>query len=318
MKDFINRELILFSIADCARSIPSMVDGLKPGQRKVMFGCFKRKLKAEIKVAQLAGYVSEHSAYHHGEVSLTQTIVALAQDFCGSNNVNILSPNGQFGTRGMGGKDAASARYIFTNIPPVTRTLFHAADDALLNYLNDDGQSIEPEWYMPVIPLVLVNGGEGIGTGWSTYIPNFNPKDIVDNLRRRMAGEEYVPMRPWYRGFTGEIQQGATNHKFEVKGRITQIDEKTYEITELPVKVWTSSYKEGLEERVMGSEKIQPSIKVSLFLCLFSPSSRSCFNFFSRQLRTLTLLVSFILFPFQTQRSTRSTIPIPQFISSSS
>lgn len=167
ISDFVNKELILFSMADNIRSIPSMVDGFKPGQRKVLFGCFKRKLKKEIKVAQLAGYVAEHSAYHHGETSLVMTIVGLAQAYVGSNNLNVLDPNGQFGTRLAGGKDAASARYIFTNISKITRTLFHPADDALLDYLKDDGDSIEPSWYLPIMPMILVNGTDGIGTGRS-------------------------------------------------------------------------------------------------------------------------------------------------------
>jgi DNA topoisomerase II len=181
--DFINKELILFSMADNVRSIPSVVDGLKPGQRKVIWACFKRKLKKEIKVrithrlflplllnivfqvAQLVGYISEHAAYHHGEQSLTMTIVNLAQDYVGSNNLNLLLPNGQYGTRDQGGKDHASARYIFTEPAPITRTIFHPADDPLLNYLKEDNDTIEPEWYMPVIPLLLINGAEGIGTG---------------------------------------------------------------------------------------------------------------------------------------------------------
>lgn len=260
ISDFINKELILFSMADNIRSIPSVVDGLKPGQRKVLFGCFKRNLKTEIKVQQLQGYVSEHTAYHHGDQSLVMTIVGLAQDYCGSNNVNLLSPNGQFGTRSLGGKDAASARYIFTAVPRITRTLFHPKDDALLNYLDDDGQSIEPEWYVPVVPQVLLNGAEGIGTGWSTFVPNYNPHDVVANLRRRMVGEEYVPMMPWYRGFTGTIEATAPD-RFRVAGRATQIDERTWEITELPVRVWTSSYKEWLEERVNGTDKAPATVR---------------------------------------------------------
>jgi len=104
---FINKELILFSQADTIRSIPSIFDGFKPSQRKVLFGCFLRNLKVEMKVAQLSGYVSEKSAYHHGEVSLQGTIVNMAQDFVGSNNINLLTPSGQFGTRRMGGKDSA-------------------------------------------------------------------------------------------------------------------------------------------------------------------------------------------------------------------
>lgn len=136
---FINKELVLFSNLDNERSIPSLVDGFKPGQRKVMFTCFKRNLIKEIKVAQLAGSVAELSAYHHGEQSLMHTIVNLAQNFVGSNNINFLLPIGQFGTRLHGGKDSASARYIFTALNPLTRLLFNPKDDPLLAYINDDG-----------------------------------------------------------------------------------------------------------------------------------------------------------------------------------
>ncbi|BGP57010.1 DNA topoisomerase 2 [Rhodotorula sphaerocarpa] len=255
--DFINKELILFSMADNVRSIPSVVDGFKPGQRKVLYGCFKRKLKNEIKVGQLSGYISEHSAYHHGDVSLQGTIIGLAQNFVGSNNLNVLDPNGQFGTRLQGGKDAASARYIFTNVAQITRSVFHADDDNILEYLNDDGQSIEPNWYIPVLPMVLVNGTDGIGTGWSSYIPNFNPSDIVANLRHKLAGEEMEPMHPWYRGFRGTIEK-ADKEGYKCSGLIQRVDDSTVEIAELPIRTWTQSYKEMLESWVAGTEK-QPA-----------------------------------------------------------
>lgn len=121
--DFINRELVLFSQYDNIRSIPHLLDGFKPSQRKVLYACFKKKLKSEIKVAQLAGYIGEHSAYHHGDMSLNGTIIGMAQSYCGSNNVNLLYPSGQFGTRRMGGKDHASARYIFTRLEKIAREL---------------------------------------------------------------------------------------------------------------------------------------------------------------------------------------------------
>jgi len=203
--DFVNKELILFSIADCARSIPSLCDGLKPGARKILFSCFKRKLKSEIKVAQLSGYVAEHSAYHHGENSLQQTIVTLAQNFVSSNNINLFLPIGQFGTRNQGGKEAASPRYIFTNLSPVTRTLYPEPDDAVLEYLEEEGQFIEPNYYLPIIPMALVNGAEGIGTGWSTFIPCHNPRSVVENIRRIMKNQPYAPLTPWYKGYLGEI-----------------------------------------------------------------------------------------------------------------
>ncbi|THH09412.1 hypothetical protein EW145_g2021 [Phellinidium pouzarii] len=244
--DFINRELILFSMADNIRSIPSVADGLKPGQRKVIWGCFKRKLKKEIKVAQLVGYISEHAAYHHGEQSLTMTIVNLAQDYIGSNNMNLLLPNGQYGTRDVGGKDHASARYIFTEPAPISRAIFHPSDDPLLSQQKEDGQLIEPEWYLPVVPLILINGTEGIGTGWSTNIPAYNPVDIVANIRRIMKGEEQVSMLPWWRGFNGTIKKTGDN-KFEVTGIVKKLNDTTVEIVELPIHKWTQTFKAELE-----------------------------------------------------------------------
>ena len=181
--DFIHKELIQFSRYDNSRSIPCMVDGFKPSQRKVLFGAFKRKLKSEIKVIQFSGYVSEHSAYHHGEASLNGTIVSMAQNFVGSNNINLLVPNGQFGTRMMGGKDCASARYIYTYLSPITRCIFKPSDDQLCQYIVEEGQTIEPNYYYPILPMVLVNGSEGIGTGYSTSIPNYNPVDIVNYIK---------------------------------------------------------------------------------------------------------------------------------------
>lgn len=262
MNDFVNKELVLFSMADNIRSIPSMADGLKPGQRKVLFGCFKRNLTKEIKVAQLGGFIGEKTAYHHGEASLHSTIVGLAQNFVGSNNINLLSPNGQFGTRMMGGKDAASPRYIFTNIPRMTRAIFHPADDAILNYLSDDGLPIEPEYYLPTIPLVLVNGADGIGTGWSTQIPNYNPRDIVENLRHLMRGEEVEPMTPWFRGFKGTIER-IDSDRFKVTGIANKLDDKTIEITELPVRKWTQDFKEMIEEMTNGKDGKEGAAVVS-------------------------------------------------------
>ncbi|KAG9150672.1 hypothetical protein Leryth_008141 [Lithospermum erythrorhizon] len=256
--DFVNKELILFSLADLQRSIPSMVDGLKPGQRKILFCAFKRNLMKEAKVAQFSGYVSEHSAYHHGEQSLAGTIIGMAQDFVGSNNINLFYPSGQFGSRLTGGKDHASARYIFTKLCTITRYLFPKDDDILLDYLNEDGQRIEPTWYVPIIPMVLVNGSEGIGTGWSTSIPNYNPRDIIANLRRLLNDEPLVPMHPWYRGFRGSIEQTSTKEAgatYTVTGIINEVDETTISITELPLRRWSSDYKVFLESVCEGNKE---------------------------------------------------------------
>ncbi|XP_048373164.1 DNA topoisomerase 2-alpha [Sphaerodactylus townsendi] len=257
---FINKELILFSNMDNERSIPSLVDGLKPGQRKVIFTCFKRNDKREVKVAQLAGSVAEMSAYHHGEASLMMTIINLAQNFVGSNNLNLLQPIGQFGTRLHGGKDSASPRYIFTMLSPLARLLFPAVDDSVLNFLYDDNRRVEPEWYIPIIPMVLVNGAEGIGTGWSCKVPNYDIREVVNNLRRMLDGEEPLPMHPSYKNFKGTMDE-LGEKQYIVNGEISILDSTTIEISELPVRTWTQVYKEQvLEPMLGGTEKTPPLI----------------------------------------------------------
>jgi DNA topoisomerase II len=246
-ESFVNNELIHFSNADNVRSLPSSVDGLKPSQRKVLFACFKRNLQSEIKVAQLSGYCAEHTAYHHGEASLQSTIIGMAQDFVGSNNINLLLPIGQFGTRLVGGVDAASPRYIYTMLSPEARLLFPEEDDILYDPLEDDGESIEPLFYCPIIPLLLVNGSMGIGTGWSTFIPPHNPKDLIKYIRAKLEdGRELPPLIPWARGFKGRIQARNDKKGFVTFGNIQLKDNKTLLISELPLGIWTSKYKKTL------------------------------------------------------------------------
>ncbi|ETP43068.1 hypothetical protein F442_10060 [Phytophthora nicotianae P10297] len=257
-QDFVNRELIQFSHADNQRSLPSVVDGLKISQRKVLFACLKRKLTSEVKVAQLAGYCSEHTAYHHGEASLHSTIVNMAQDFVGSNNLPLLYPSGQFGTRLQGGKDAASPRYIFTLLQKHTRLVFPEEDDALLRYADDDGFPVEPVYYVPIIPMLLVNGAEGIGTGWSSSIPCHHPVLVIDNLLKLLDAEEagddlstveLAPMTPWAKGFSGGLRQTG-KHSFVSRGNVEQVNTSTVRVTELPVGKWVEDYKKFLWDLV--------------------------------------------------------------------
>ena len=245
ISDFIHKDLVNFSLADLKRSIAHVSDGLKPSQRKVLYACFAKNLTSEMKVAQLAAYVSEKTSYHHGEVSLADTIVKLAHNFMGSNNINLLEPCGQFGTRLMGGKDASQTRYIFTKLTKSARTLFDAKDDPVLKYLDDDGKQIEPEYYVPILPTVLVNGTEGIGTGFSSYIPPFNPEDICANINRVIDGEYLVPMKPWFDKFKGRVFSNDEGF-WVTEGVWTQAGNKI-KITELPPGRWTQEYKEYLD-----------------------------------------------------------------------
>nr|KAG5713710.1 hypothetical protein BaRGS_024337 [Batillaria attramentaria] len=224
-------------------------------ERKVLFTCIKRNLtQKELKVAQLAGSVAEQSAYHHGEASLMSTIINLAQNFVGSNNLNLLQPIGQFGTRLHGGKDAAES-------PPLARMVINAKDDALLRHLYDDNQRIEPEWYCPIVPMVLINGADGIGTGWSTRIPNYDVREVVANLKRLLDGLDPLPMVPSFKNFRGTIEELGDN-RYVVSGEVSILDDGTIEITELPVRTWTQNYKEEvLESMLQGTDKTPPLIQ---------------------------------------------------------
>lgn len=295
IEDFVHKELKHFSNYDNIRSIPNIMDGLKPSQRKVMYGSFCKfgnsggHTNTAIKVAQLSGYISEKTCYHHGEASLEQTIIGLAQKFVGKNNINWLEPVGMFGTRLMGGKDHASARYIFTRIQELTFKTFRAEDNILLEYQDDDGDIIEPVNYYPIIPVVLLNGCEGIGTGYSTTIPAYCPLKIVEACRYLASGEKtlsentekmFYEWTPWYDGFKGIIEKKATqkqsiqtgndeslppggdgtntfinNHQgsdhFVSEGVFCFLEnENKVVVSELPVGVWTENYKEFLEEQV--------------------------------------------------------------------
>ena len=264
--DFINRELKHFSIYSNIRAIPKLMDGLKPSQRKILYACFKKKLEnTEIKVAQLGGYVSEHTEYHHGEASLLGTIINMAQNFTGSNNINLLLPNGNFGNRRCGGKDAASARYIFTQLNKLTPLLFRSEDNQCYTYIDEDGTLVEPETYMPIMPLTLINGVEGIGTGFSTFIPPFNPKDIYINLLSLMDNSEPVDMKPWYAGFTGKITL-LKDGRYQTSGIYKIIDDKTVHITELPVGTWTEDYKEYLNTIIVNPKDIKKNQIIDSFI----------------------------------------------------
>lgn len=266
-EDFINKEFIHFSKYDCDRSIPNLMDGLKTSLRKILFAAFKKNLTTEIKVAQFSGYVSEHACYHHGEASLNGAIVGMAQNFVGSNNINLLVPSGQFGTRGKGGDDSASERYIFTLLSKITRAIFVEHDDAILDYLNDDGTPVEPVFYAPIIPMILVNGSKGIGTGFSTDIMSYNPLQIIGYLKYKLVGWPPIedPFVPFYEGFNGQIEKIGPS-KFLIKGRYEKVGSDKIRVLELPVGFWTENFKELLEELIepglnKEGKKIVPLVK---------------------------------------------------------
>ena len=268
IEDFVNKEAIHYSNYDCDRSIPNIMDGLKTSLRKILFGAFKKNLTSELKVAQFSGYVSEVSSYHHGEASLNEAIIGMAQNYMSSNNINLLYPSGQFGSRLHGGSDHASPRYIFTCLEKITRCIYPKIDDNILDYLDDDGQSVEPTFYAPIIPMALVNGAAGIGTAFSTKIPQYNPKELSNALKNKLITGDFndVEYTPYYEGFLGTITKDPkSKHKYFTHGHYEIIDDDTIRVTELPIGTWTQDFMILLDELMQSKDKdgnkITPIIK---------------------------------------------------------
>jgi DNA topoisomerase-2 len=272
---FINEDLIAHPIDNCARSIPNIMDGLKQSQRKILYACFLKNLtKTTLKVSQLSGYVAEKTNYHHGEENLYDTITKMANEFVGSNNIPLLFRDGQFGSRMECGKDAANARYILTKLELITRYLFREEDDVLMESVIDDGDEVEPVFYVPILPMILINGTEGIGTGWACSVPCYNPLDIIECVKTWIENENCVNLdngmtvsllpdiKPWYRGFTGSIVDSGDG-KYTTFGVCERDDSKknTVVITEIPVFTSIVSVKEKLDELTYGKDSVLKSYK---------------------------------------------------------
>lgn len=236
-----NTEVRSFSLYDCLRSIPSAIDGLKPSQRKIVYGMMKKFSRGEVKVSIASAGIMEITSYHHG--SLDGTMVGLAQDFPGSNNVPLLMGNGQFGNRLS--PNAAASRYIFVELSKSAKKIFNTADDPILNYLEDDGDIIEPDYYLPIIPMVLVNGAEGMGTGFACSVLQYNPDDLKAQCLNAAMGKQVKKLVPWFNGFRGTVAKD--DAQTVVAGKIV-VKDCLIQVVELPVGTFAMNYRQTLND----------------------------------------------------------------------
>eukprot|EP00758_Cryptobia_borreli_P006445 Tbor_TRINITY_DN5155_c0_g1::TRINITY_DN5155_c0_g1_i5::g.26262::m.26262/K03164/TOP2; DNA topoisomerase II len=256
--EFVHNDLVNFGIYVNYRALPISTDGLKMSNRKVLWALLKRD-PPSMRVSQLAGYVSEVSNYHHGEKSLHGVIINMAQDYTTSNNINLLLPEGQFGSRLGGGADFAAPRYIFTKLSSFARLLFPKIDDAFLEYRSVDGDTVEPFSYAPIIPFALVNAVTSIGYGMYCHIPSYHPMSIIDCTKRLLNGESasevYQPnsLSNMPVGFRGSIKQYENQLYYTGKIDIYDGDSKIapntllpkqliIRVTELPPRLTSSSF----------------------------------------------------------------------------
>lgn len=259
MKQFVNSQLCHYSWDDVQRSLPHVVDGLKESTRKILFALKSRPAAAHhIRVAQMAAYVGQVSGYRHGEASLTGAIVGMGQSYVGCGHVQLVHAEGQFGTRIVGGRDSAAPRYIHCDISRVAGLMFPSEDEPLLQRnTDDDRKPVEACYYTPVLPLLLLNGSVGIGTGWSCNVPCFSPAAVAEAYKEKISGrpdalDALRSAPPCYRGFKGSFAR-LDSGKWVSRG-VAIKHGKTVRVTEVPIGTWLSDYKVFLEQLCSGNK----------------------------------------------------------------
>jgi DNA topoisomerase-2 len=249
---FIKYQLTQYYITTLTRSIPHLMDGNKEVERKILFTAFKT-LKTKTKSESFIGLVLSNAMYVHGPSPLYMAMVQMAQNIIWRNNINILLPEGQYGIRETGGSRPANQRYTCINLNPISPYIYLKEDMYIIGQKCEEGHLVEPNYYIPIIPMILVNGGNGIATAWSTVVPMFNPDDIIDNLLRFLDGEDYVDMLPWSIGFKGTVVQ---KDQYYISKGIYECKGNEIHITELPMGVWSSNYMIHLK-KLMETSKIE-------------------------------------------------------------
>lgn len=245
--DFFNTEYVNYASYDNVRKIPSLVDGQKNAARKILWYSLKKNLKNEIKVSQLDSKVAEETEYLHG--SMAGVIVNLAQDYIGTNNINMMMPEGNFGTRLV--PEASAARYIYSYGSKDLFEQLNTDDNEILEHQEFEGHQIEPKFLLPKLPLLLINGAEGISSGYASKILPRNPIEIEKYLKYNLQGRNKTNKpfknKPFYRGFNGSIEQGENSNQWIISGIFARKANKVH-ITELPIGYSLVSYKKVLDK----------------------------------------------------------------------
>ena len=230
------------------RAIPSVIDGFKPTQRKIIHisnQTWKTGSEKTLKVFQLSGKVASDCYYHHGDASLSNAIITMAQRF--KNNAPLLEEDGQFGS--LRSPQAGAPRYIGTKLSENFKLIYK--DFELLEYKEEEGESIEPKYFLPIVPAVLLNGSSGIAVGFASNVLNRDIKSIIDACVKFLAGKEPGEVKPSLNGFNGEfIQDKENNKRWVIRGKYDKVNTTTVKITELPPSMTYEKYEDILDKLV--------------------------------------------------------------------
>ena len=225
------------------RAIPSVIDGFKPTARKIIFiadKVWKNGNEKPLKIFQLGGKVAADAHYHHGDGSLNSAIIGMAQSF--KNSLPLLEEIGQFGS--LRSPEPGAARYISTKATPNFRLIYK--DFELLEKRYEEGNEIEPAFFLPIIPTVLLNGSSGIAVGFATNILNRNPIDLIDACMNVLNGKKVPKLLPWWKDYNGPVSETDNNNQYCMKGVYKVANTTTVEISELPPSMTYQKYEAHL------------------------------------------------------------------------
>jgi DNA topoisomerase-2 len=234
ISEFFATDYVDFASYSTIRMLASAIDGQKNAARKVLKTVLDKNIRSEMKVSQLASKVAEYTEYLHGDVSLQGVIVTMAQNFPGTNNIPLLDREGNFGNRFI--NEASAPRYIYTNGSKFLFDVITKEDDNILTRQYFEGAEIEPRFYLPTLPLLLINGSEGIASGFAQKILPRNEKEIVRYIKNRLNGKAKKPFdgKPFFNGFNGDIEAGDDNG-WLIKGKFVKLTNSKVKITEIPI-----------------------------------------------------------------------------------
>lgn len=249
VEDFFDNEYLGYSRHVVEhRAIPSVIDGFKPSQRKIAFianRVFKTGNEKPLKVFQLAGRIASEAFYHHGGGSLEAAITTMTQDF--KNSMPIFQGVGQFGS--LRSPEAGAPRYIGVRFNDNFRLLYK--DFELVTSKFEEGEEIEPHFFLPIIPTVLLNGGSGIAVGFATNILNRHPLDLIDACIDVLDGKKVRDLRPWIRGFHGTFERSPDSQRsWSIRGTYSVKNTSTVEVTEIPPSFTYEKYEQHLDNLV--------------------------------------------------------------------
>lgn len=247
IKDFMETELVDYASYSTLRAIASLADGMKNSGRKVVHTVQAKNVTSKMKVTNLNSITSLFCEYLHGDQVLNDVIVGYARNFVGTNNLNIMYPSGNFGTRFE--PEASAPRYIFTYKEKAFDKIFNREDNNILMHQTFEGADIEPRFFVPNLPLILLNGSEGIATGFAQKILPRNLDVLKDYIVSSITPDTSVPaLPPFYNGFNGVISAGVNPNQWNIEGVFVRKGLTKITITELPIGYNLASYTKVLDD----------------------------------------------------------------------